>query len=98
MISLIIIKVSHIDQGIAEAALVADFTPNLESLLEVGHSIFGFTEQSLSSGHLVQAQRKTTLLTDAPPDCESLLFVAHAFFGLAQHPVRYRHNVQACSL
>ena len=65
VVATVIVEIAQVDQSIAQAALVADFTPNLQSLLEVGQSIFGFAERSLSRSHLVQAEGKATLLTDA---------------------------------
>src|SRR5208282_3205120 len=98
VVAALIGEIAYIDQSVAQAALVADFTPNLQSLLEVGQSIFGIAERRLRRGHYVQAEGQTALLPDVAPDRERLLFVAQNFLRLAQIPVSYRHQVQAGGL
>ena len=98
MVAAVVREIAHIDQCVAQAALVADFTPNLQSLLEVGSGIFALAERGLGLGHFVQAEGQAALLTDLAPDRDRLLFVAQTSSGLFNISVCDSHQVQTGGL
>ena len=87
MVAAVIVEITQVDQSVAQAALVADVAPNLQSFLEIGQGILVLAQQSLVLAISFRLSAIPRFCPMLAPDGQCFLVVAQSLFGLVQHPI-----------